>query len=368
MRRLKILHISCVDNEQIGGVGFVVPKYIEYQSKYAETALYDIKNTYIKSKISNRFTLDNYNSISQLPKPFDTPDLVIFHEVYKKEYIALYKECLKKDIPYIVVPHGCLTKNAQKNKYIKKKIGNLLLFKNFVNNSISIHYLAELEKNTSLYNYRKSFVCGNGIDLVEKSYKTIIEPFSFLFMGRYNVFHKGLDILLESVKKLENWFRKNNIKVYLYGMGREKNVKKIVNMIEKFSIEDIVQMNSAIYGEEKEEVFKKSSIFILTSRWEGCPQAIQEALIRGIPCIVSPGTGFAEYIKENNCGYYTDGSVESTCKMIKKAYDDRNNLKELSENGINAMLRDFTWDNIAKKNMDIYAKIINNKRDSEVIL
>ena len=357
MKKMKIIHISCIDNERVGGVGFVVPEYVEYQSKYAFTMLYDINNVYLQNKKITRYIYNDYDTISKLPSPYNQPDLVVFHEVYKKEYIKLYKECINRGIPYIIVPHGCITKNAQKIKYIKKKIGNILLFKKFIKMATMIHYLSPLEQETSIYN-KAGFICGNGIHIVEIVKQVNINEFTFLFIGRYNIFHKGLDILLDSVEKISNWFRENNIKILMYGMGRNKNINRLRKIIYDKNIGDIVILNGAVYGKEKEQVLKNSSVFILTSRYEGLPQGIQEALVRGIPCLVSPGTGFDQYINKNKCGYCTNGTVESTCKMIKKAYNERNKFNELSKNGHEAILRDYRWDKIAKKNLEIYEKIL----------
>ena len=58
----------------------------------------------------------DYATISELPEPFNNPDLVVFEEVYKLEYIKLYNECLRKKIPYVVIPHGCLVEIEQRNK------------------------------------------------------------------------------------------------------------------------------------------------------------------------------------------------------------------------------------------------------------
>lgn len=130
MQKLCVLHISSVKKEKSGGVGFVVPNYVYYQNKYAKTALLDIQNSYSKYKNNMIFKFNKYSFISSLPSPFNNPDIVIFHEVYKKEYLKLYKECISCGIPYIV-PHGCMTKYAQKSKIIKKQLVIFCFLRNF---------------------------------------------------------------------------------------------------------------------------------------------------------------------------------------------------------------------------------------------
>ena len=146
-------------------------------------------------------------------------------------------------------------------------------------------------------------------------------------MGRYDVYHKGIDLLLKSVKLIKQWFRDNGIIINMYGMGSEKNCSFIYDFVKNNEISDIVKVNGPVFGENKELAFEKTSMFILTSRSGGQPQAINEALIRGIPCIVTPGTSFGEYIEKNNCGYYSQGNIEAIVNAIKEVYN-RDKLKQ----------------------------------------
>ena len=50
--------------------------------------------------------------------------------------------------------------------------------------------------------FRKEyFIVPNGIDIPNEYRKNINENLNITFIGRYDVNHKGLDILIESIKK-----------------------------------------------------------------------------------------------------------------------------------------------------------------------
>lgn len=356
---MSILHISSIlDENNGGGVMNVVPNFVKYQSNYVNTALLDINSTYNKYTDINIFKYCKYKNINALPEPFNHPNLVVFHEVYKKEFIKLYKECIKLNIPYVVVPHCCMTKYAQSRKKLKKIIGNIFLFNNFLKNAKAIHFLSQLEKDNSNLN-NNSFLIGNGYKKeFDINYNTINNSNYFIYVGRYDVYHKGLDFLIDACDYSKNWFRDNNLYLKLYGVTKEQELllKKIVS---SKKIDDFVIVNGPIFGKEKINIITNSISFIQTSRFEGLPQGISEALMYGVPCIVTKGTAFYEYVKDNECGIAVEYNNESITSGFKKMYKNKEFRVACSKNATKHSNKDFDWDEIGRKCINEYKKIIN---------
>lgn len=158
---MKILHVTSVANPDGNGVAVAVKNYFDYEKTSADVAVYNLESNFLKSKFSYNTT--KYQNISSLPNGFNKPDLVVFNEVYKKEYIRLYKECEKKGIAYIIIPHGCLTREAQKKSWLKKKIANPLFFNGFLSGALAIQYLNSEEIEKSIIKDKKYIIAGNGI-------------------------------------------------------------------------------------------------------------------------------------------------------------------------------------------------------------
>ena len=145
---VKVLHITSITNPNGNGVAVAVSNYFKYENNYIDVAIYNTENNIISNDYS--YNILEYKNISSLPNGFNSPDLVVFNEVYKATYLNLYKECIDKKIPYIIIPHGCLTQKSQNKKKIKKVLANLLFFNKFINSSVAIQYLNEEEKNSSI--------------------------------------------------------------------------------------------------------------------------------------------------------------------------------------------------------------------------
>ena len=154
MKNIVILHIGYVDSNKASGVNVAIPKMVHAQHKYANTLLLNLSNEY-SDELSVSYL--QYACIQSLPSPFNKPTIVIFHEIYRKPFIKLSRECMRANIPYIIIPHGGLTERAQRIKAYKKIPANLLIFRNFFRNAASIQYLSDSECNASIIK-EKSFV------------------------------------------------------------------------------------------------------------------------------------------------------------------------------------------------------------------
>ena len=353
---MKILHITDIYNPSGNGVAVAVKYYLKYESKNNEIAIYNL-NSNIETNIKNVFNKKDYNSINNLPMNFDKPDLVIFNEVYKKEYIKLYKYCLKNKIKYIIIPHGCLVDTAQKRKKLKKIIGNTLLFNKFIKNATAIQFLNIDEKNKSKFRYKKAIISGNGVDdFSERPSNNYCND--LVYIGRYSIYHKGLDKLVDICVQNKKWFIDNNIKIQLYGRTSANDLDILNKMIKENKIENIIIVNGAVFGDEKKKILLNSYAFIQISRHEGQPMGIVEALALGIPCIVTKGTNFADFVNETKSGIGVNFDDKEIFKAIKKIYINKNERQKYALNAINSTKKYFYWEQIINELLVEYEKIV----------
>ena len=354
-RRMVIIHVTDIANPNGNGVAIAVSDYLNSEGRLAYVASYNLGKE-IASDNAKHFSSAKYLSIEYLPKPYNKPDLVIFNEVYKPNYIRIYKWCLANNVPYLVIPHGCLTKGSQKRKKIKKIIGNLFLFRKFICKAVCVQFLSKNEMDESAIKGRKNIVFGNGIKTV--SFKTS-KPTNknLIYIGRYEITHKGLDILVNISANNKRWFIENDISIELYGRDSSHELTNLKRLIEAYDVSDIVKINGPIYGSQKEDTLKRAYCYIQCSRFEGQPMSIIEAMANGIPCIVTKGTNFASYINENRCGVGCNNDAE-IFSAIKSICDDYGYREELSKNAMKAAKNDYLLSSLAKKKIAAYKELV----------
>lgn len=350
-----ILHITDIMKPQGNGVAYAVSAYLKYEGEVATVASYNLDKDILADN-SQCFNYSNFKAIEDLPEPFNNPDIVIFNEVYKPKFLKLYKECLRKEIPYVIIPHGCLTRESQRKKILKKKIANALLFDRFINNAVALQFLCDGEKDHSVF-CNDSIVFGNGVRIIGDNNPNTPTSKDYVYIGRYEVEHKGLDILVKVCASNKQWFVDNSVRINLYGRDSANGLTVLKELIDDFGVADIVRICGPIYGDDKDNLLNSSYCYLQCSRFEGQPMSIIEALAHGCPCIVTNGTNFGEYMKKNNCGICCN-SDDEIFKAIKSIYFNNKDRNNMSKNAFRAARNDFELHNIATKTIEGYRGLL----------
>lgn len=355
-----ILHIFHSLNRKFAGADVIVPEHIKAQQATETVGCVNITNTKIED-IENQFDYNDDFKLSSLPEPFNKPDIIIFHQVYFSKFLGIAKQARKAGIPYVIIPHGSLTKQAQGAKKIKKMLGNFLFFNKFINGARAIQYLSEDEKNRS---FRKlsCFVSTNGMYMPsEQKTEFNNDKTIFTFIGRYDIHIKGLDLLVNAIKKKEDLLRKNNCVFNLYGPHTPfalPNIESLKTMLNEQNVADLITINEGLFDDEKALALLNTDIFIQCSRTEAMGLSIAEALSYGVPSLVTYSTTMGDIIDKYDAGWSCETTVESIANTIEKAILEKTLLNEKSKNATVLIEKNFLWDNVAKDALENYRKFI----------
>lgn len=352
-----ITHIAKLQNRIYSGVDNVVPMHVITQQKYADVCLYNLFDIEIEG-IDHYFKFKDYAFIN-LPVPYNHPDLVIFHEDYNIENLAISRYLRKNKIPYIIIPHCELTIEAQKKKKVKKLLANLLFFNNLINGAIAIQCLSQRELDTTCYGKCK-FIGTNGITIPKKRKVSFNhDKLVMTYIGRLDSYHKGLDLMIEAVTIAKNKLWENGVEIHIYGPNDNANRECLKTRISLNKVDEYIFLHEAVSGEEKEKILLDTDIFIQTSRFEGMPMGLLEALSYGIPCLVTEGTTLAECINEYDAGWTCDNDVSQLASTIVKCINDIDNLNEKSKNARRLSVECYSWEKVSFDNINMYEKVIS---------
>ena len=363
---MKILHVVNV-GILANGIGAVILPLQNEQARLGHIVKVATVR-YLKEAIPPLFEVHTVKEFSKLIDEF-SPDVVIVHSLYMIEYISYSKYLSKCGIPYLVELHGALSKENYKKGKFKKYIANLLFFNKFLKGAKSVIYLNQGEYSNSLVKSinPRSVIIPNGCYLppeVKQFGQILPERLEVLFLGRIDMYHKALDVLLDALSLLEKRGYADKVHFLFHGTGAEKDLITFKSAINKFST--IADFEGPVYGKEKEMTFQKSHIFILNSRSEGMPMGILEALSYGLPCIVSPQTNMAEIIHDNDAGWITGVSPEEICDTFVRAYQDyQRDFSGYAQRAYH-LAEQFSWQKIAIESSDCYASVVT-KNNSECL-
>lgn len=287
--------------------------------------------------------------------------VVHLHGGWIPQYYAVAKYLVRNNLKYVLTPHGAYNAIAMIRSKWRKRI-YLALFERFViSNADCIHCLGDSEVD--------------GVESICRGVHTKIIPYGFSgsemgvqrvdrssfrigFLGRIDIYTKGLDLILKAYKQLEH--RLENSELVIVGDGKE--MPKLREMIKSLAFQNRVTLTGSKYGVEKDREIVKMDIFLHPSRNEGLPNAPLEAASMGVPSIVSKATNLASYINEYQAGLViSDGDAVGLATAIEtlyKRYVD-GSLTVLGSNCKEMIQEAFSWSHIIDQFSLMYDEIGN---------
>ena len=134
-----------------------------------------------------------------------------------------------------------------------------------------------------------------------------------IFVAVGTVFpQKGFDRLIKMHKRLLQEGYKH--KIYIVGDGYD--FKNIHALVKSLNLDDTVKMVG--YQENPYPFFKNADYFILSSRYEGYPTVLFEALTLKKPIIATDVSGVSEILQEGKLGKIVENSKEGIYTGMKQ--------------------------------------------------
>lgn len=102
-----------------------------------------------------------------------------------------------------------------------------------------------------------------------------------------------------------------------------------------------------------------SDLFVLSTKWEGLPLSILEAMRAGLPVITSDVGGCSEAVEHGVTGFLVPPSNTGKLREnIQTALSSKSLLESMGQAGRERFCRDFRIENMMKKLMDVYHQAI----------
>ena len=287
------------------------------------------KNSFFENHV---FLLDyayySKNAVNKMNNIINNYDIAI---AVSGDFSILLGKCSNMDVmkigwehnsyeAYFETPHKYLWKRDQIFANSAKNLDKCIV----LNEDISEKYKNKLNvKSMSIYNPR-SFTSEKKSNLTNKQ---------FVACGNF-VEAKGFDLLIEAF----SIFSKKDSEWKLKIVGDGIDMKKIKHLIHKYQLEDRIILPG--YINDVKNILQESTIYLLSSRWEGFPMCVTEAYEFGLPMVcfdipaVIPLTRHNEGIVVKkydtnefaNAMYSLSSNHELICEMSKNALSMANSI------------------------------------------
>ena len=140
-----------------------------------------------------------------------------------------------------------------------------------------------------------SVACPGARESIRKELDLPTDATVLIAVGRL-IEQKGIDVLLDALHQLPE------PRPYLLLAGQGVLQPSLERQAARLGLGDRVLFLG--FRPDVPELLAASDLFVLPSRWEGCPMVLLEALAAGLPAVVTPAGGVPEMIEDGKQGLF----------------------------------------------------------------
>lgn len=307
----------------------------------------------VNKRCEKEYPISSKVNIYSLPEKYSVSGNLI-HKI--KKTFARYR-VLKSINPDMIIAflHGVLEPTFLCNIFLRKKFistirvnpsiseNENLKIRNFIIRCSTACFVQNEEQKRyfSKKIQDKTFIVSNPIsdNFFDHNKKYIDTPKLIVNAGRLRK-QKNQEILIYAMRLLHPMYPDLLLKIY----GEGPEYKKLSKLIYDFNLENVVELAGRTEG--MKEIYKNADIFVLSSNFEGMPNALMEAMAMGVPCISTDcSTGPKDLIRNMENGILVPvGNIEELVSSIKTLYSNRDLRRKIGNNAHIDMEKSYSTD------------------------
>jgi glycosyltransferase involved in cell wall biosynthesis len=286
-------------------------------------------------------------------------DLAHLHSVFLWPTMVTARAAKKAGVPFVLSPRGMLVGELIRAKSGAIKRAWLNLFeRRTIRDAAAIHFTATQEADDFAamgLAARKAIILPNGVDPAPASGDPAPDVAAAISGGRYVLslgrlnWKKNLPALIEAIAAVPG------IRLVIAGNDEEGHVEALRKAATEHGLGDRLSLlPRTVEGADKEALFAHAAIFALPSLNENFGNTALEAMIRGVPVVVSSGAGVAEVVREAGSGLVADPDATALARAIRELADDPAKAAAMGEAGRRVATERYSWASVAERMVAAY--------------
>jgi glycosyltransferase involved in cell wall biosynthesis len=291
-------------------------------------------------------------------------DLIHIHTVFAYASTAAAITAQAKAVPYVVRPLGVLNRWGFANrKPLLKRISFAVVEKRILRHAAAIQYTSEQERIEAerLCPGSHPVVLPNPIRIPAEWAPAAIPDAGappqpvVLFMSRLDE-KKGLDLLIQAFALVRRRFPESRLVVA--GSGEPSVEKSLRLLAAKELAADAIEWAGFVSGAAKRELLARAAVFVLPSYSENFGVAVVEAMVAGLPVVISDQIGIHPLVAEGGAGIVTPCSVPALGEALIQLLDDPPKARAMGQCGRTVALNEFAVPVVSAKLVSLYQAIL----------
>lgn len=178
-----------------------------------------------------------------------------------------------------------------------------------------------------------------------------VERVEFIMVARFTE-PKDHELLLKTISKLNS---QNDYYFTFVGDG------ELLDKAKELSLDLGIDKKVCFLGARQDvpELLNRADAFVLTSKWEGLPRSIIEAMRAGLPVIASDVGGVSELVEDGITGYLVPRDDPNTLKSRLETLIDNPQLRQqMGHAGYQRFIDKFTFERMLKATVKVYEEVL----------
>ena len=262
------------------------------------------------ARFKNDYGLGTLRGLKKRLDNLSKPDLVVLHQIYTFSTLLGYMYAKKNRIPYVVKPHGSLTKYHESDSKLIKTLAKWVLISKILREADAIIVTCESERADLIsslipkaYQLNYGAVVSRPLDEAVRRLPRGNQNKRIVFSGRFDK-KKNLPLVIKAMPQILD--RYPDLILDIAGSGTTNEVRILQKLVSTLELESNVKFHGWIDSSKMQEIFAAARLLVLPSENENFAIVVAEALSAGVPCVVSKFVGTAEIVAKHNAGEVID--------------------------------------------------------------
>ncbi len=210
-------------------------------------------------------------------------DVVVLHEGWVLSNLVAARAASRAGVRYVIVPHGAYEPGVRRRlkPIVLVRAG---LERQVLERAFAVHVFFDSEVDTirRLAPRARCMVAPTGFDVPNARWSGDGDYLAWL--GRYDLTHKGVDLLLAALATLPAAARPH---VVLRGYDFRRGLREARGLVAGLDLAPWVTAAGEVSGADKVAFLTKARGYVHPSRWESHSIALLESLALGVPTLAS---------------------------------------------------------------------------------
>ena len=245
--------------------------------------------------------------------------LLVLHSGYTLANLTAGRAAVHRNVPYMVMPQGAYDSNVRSQRRVVRSVWDVAE-RRLLERAKAVHVStpSEIDHIRALAPSARCVQAPTAFPIPEARWNGHDHSDYVAWLGRYDIRHKGLDLLIDAMAMIPAQQRPMLV---LRGRDSKNSRRNVKDLVSERGLDGSVEVGPPVEGEEKESFLLGASAYVHPSRWESYGVALVEAMAYGVPCLTTTDVGLGPSLAAAGAARVVLGTADALAQALQSVTD-----------------------------------------------